>query len=178
MSHRGRVRFIDKDKLTLEEYLETEFLEGLDYGFGANGWRAKQLERENRRLGKLPKPKLGDEWVSGLDTIPWGVFEQALADAHTKAPTIVEPYLKTYLAIPKRSLASSFKEFNLTYVTMRRVRRDAIALIRGCLPIKARRILAMVERERESEENLLKSIKKKLKAEAKQLLSEAIDKEK
>ena len=174
MPIRPQTRFVERDNLTLEEYLETEFLEGLDYGFGATGWRAHELERKSREEGKLPKRRLGDDWIRGLDSIPWGVFEQALADAHTKAPSIVEPYLKTYLSIPKRSLKSTFAEFKLNYETMRKVRRDAIALIRGCLPIKARRVLAMVERERELEDKLLKQAKKKLKQEAAQLLKDVL----
>lgn len=174
MPIKSQTRFIERDKLTLEEYLETEFLEGLDYGFGATGWRAHEFERKSREEGKLPKRKLSDDWIRGLDSIPWGVFEQALADAHTKAPNIMEPYLKTYLRIPKVSLRSIFKEYGLTYQTMRKLRRDAITLIRGCLPIKARRVIAMVERERELEDRLLKQAKKKLKQEAEQLLKEVL----
>lgn len=169
-----RLRLIDRDRLTLGEYLETAFLEGFDYGEGATGWNIHHRERSSREAGLIAKPRLSDKFIKGLDSIPWGVFEQALADAHTKAPDIVEPYLKTYLQIPRRPLSDALREYNLTYQTIKRVRRDAIALIRGCLPIKARRVIATVEKEREEEERLLRKTKKALKLEGEQLLREVL----
>lgn len=169
-----RLRLIDKDRLTLAEYLETAFLEGFDYGEGASGWNLHHHERRSRENGLIAKPRLSDRFVKGLDSIPWGVFEQALADAHTKAPDIVEPYLKTYLQIPRRPLSEALRHYSLTYQTIKRLRRDAIALIRGCLPIKARRIIATVEKEREEEDRLLAKMKKALRKEAEELLRDVL----
>jgi len=169
-----RLRLIDRDKLTLAEYLETAFLEGFDYGEGASGWDLHQHERRSREAGLIAKPRLSDKFIKGLDSIPWGVFEQALADAHTKAPDIVEPYLKTYLQIPRRPLKEALLHYNLTYETIRRVRRDAVTLVRGCLPIKARRIIATVEKIREEEDRLLAKMKKALRKEAEELLRDVL----
>lgn len=164
-------KLLERDKLTLMEYLESDFLDGLDYGQHASGWRMHEKERAARAKGYAPKPRLSDTFVTGLDAIPWGVFEQALADAHTKAPNIVEPYLKTFLSIPRKPIKEACNEYGVTYVALRTLRRDAVAIIRGCLPIKARRIIALVELERERELKLLKDTKKALKKEAEQLLS-------
>jgi hypothetical protein len=164
-------KLLERDKLTLIEYLETDFLDGLDYGQHATGWRMHEAERQARAKGFAQKPKLSDKFITGLDSIPWGVFEQALADAHTKAPNIVEPYLKTFLAIPRKSIKEACNEYKVTYTALRTLRKDAVAIIRGCLPVKARRIIALVELEREREEKLLKDTKKKLKAEAQELFA-------
>lgn len=169
-----RLRLVDRDRLTLGEYLETAFLEGFDYGEGASGWNLHHHERRSREAGLLPKPRLSDKFIKGLDSIPWGVFEQALADAHTKAPDIMEPYLKTCLQIPRRPLSDSLKHYNLTYRTLKTLRRDAISLVRGCLPIKARRVIATVEKEREEQDRLLRKTKRALKKEAEELLRDVL----
>lgn len=169
-----RLRLVDRDRLTLGEYLETAFLEGFDYGEGASGWSLHHHERRSREAGLLPNPRLSDKFIKGLDSIPWGVFEQALADAHTKAPDIMEPYLKTYLQIPRRPLSDSLKHYNLTYRTLKTLRRDAISLVRGCLPIKARRVIATVEKEREEQDRLLRKTKRALKKEAEELLRDVL----
>ena len=166
-------KLLERDKLTLIEYLETDFLDGLDYGQHATGWRMHEPERQARAKGYAPKPKLSDSFVTGLDSIKWGIFEQALADAHTKAPNIVEPYLKTFLSIPRKSIKEACNEYKVTYTALRTLRRDAVAIIRGCLPVRARRIIALVELEREREKKLLKDTKKKLKSEAEELMKAA-----
>ena len=163
-------KLLERDKLTLIEYLESDFPDGLDYGQHASGWRLHEPERQARAKGYAPKPKLSDSFITGLDAIPWGVFEKALADAHTKAPNIVEPYLKTYLAIPRRSIAEACNAYKVGYGALRTLRRDAVAIIRGCLPVRARRIIALVELEREREKKLLKDTKKRLKLEALSML--------
>lgn len=163
-------KLLERDKLTLIEYLETDFLDGLDYGQHASGWRMHEPERQARAKGYAPKPKLSDSFITGLDSIPWGVFEKALADAHAKAPNIVEPYLKTFLSIPRKSIKEACDEYKVTYTALRTLRRDAVSLIRGALPVRARRIIALVELEREREKKLLSDTKKRLKAEARELL--------
>jgi hypothetical protein len=174
MSFKPQLKFIDRDKLTLAEYLETEFLQGLDYGQGAPGWKKHELERQNREKGLLPKPRLSDKFITGLDSIPWGVFEQAMADALERAPDIVTPYLRTFLSIPRRPMKESLEAFGVTYTMMRTIRKDAIALIRGCLPIKARRTVAIIEKLREEEDRLLSKTKRALRKEAQQLLDDVL----
>lgn len=169
-----RRKYLDRDKLTLMEYLETDFLDGFDYGMSASGWKMHDAERSARANGYAPKPKLADQFIVGLDSIPWGVFEQALAEAHEKAPNIIEPYLKTYLSIPRKSIRQACHEYKIGYQALRALRRDAIALIRGSLPIKARRVIAMIELEIQREQKLLSETKKALKKEAKSLFNSVL----
>lgn len=164
-------KLLERDKLTLIEYLESDFLDGLDYGQHASGWRMHEATRQARSKGYAKKPGLSDSFITGLDSIPWGVFEKALADAHLKAPNIVEPYLKTYLSIPRKSIKEACLQYHVTYNAFKTLRRDAVSIIRGCLPVRARRIIALVELEREREAKLLKDTKKALREEAKNLLS-------
>lgn len=166
-------KLLERDKLTLIEYLESDFLDGLDYGQHASGWRMHESTRQARAKGFAKKPGLSDSFITGLDSIPWGVFEKALADALEKAPNILEPYLKTYLAIPRKSIKEACLEYCVTYNALKTLRRDAVSIVRGCLPVRARRIIALVELEREREAKLLRDTRKALKDEAKSLLSQA-----